>query len=251
PYVVDGIAFLIVLKGTGKIKINLREYRVEKNTIMTMLPGFIVEIIERSEDILVEHLFFSFDFLANLNIPKDSELPAKVEESPCIGIPEDKIYTLLDYHSFIVKQYKQNNHIFRKEISQNLLSAMLIEIHSIYLESRTKESSSNTRQEDLFNKFIQLLYKHIKKERSVSFYAKKLFLSPKYLAQIVKKTSGRLALDWINEFTILLMKALLKSSTMTVTQISDELNFPNPSFFGRYFKKQTGMTPLEYREKEN
>lgn len=246
PFIVDGIAFLIILSGTGKIKINHREYIFEKNKIMTALPGFIVEIIEQSDDFLVEHLFLSVDFLADLNILRDGKLADKIEERPSIKISEEDVHKLLDYHSFIVRRCKQKTDQ-RKAITKNLLNAMLIEVSSMYSESSVLEVSSASQHEQIFNDFIKLLYKHIKYQRTVSFYADLLCLSPKYLGQIVKNVSGKLASEWITDYTVLLIKAMLKSSSITVSQLSDELNFPNASFLGRYFKKYTGFTPIEYR----
>lgn len=250
PFVVDGMAFLIVLKGSGKIKINHKEYTFEKNKIMTALPGFIVEIAEQSDDLLIEHLFFSSDFFTDLNVFRNGKLPDRVEENPCIKISAERVQTLLDFHAFIVKQCKKENE-YRKEIARNLLNAMLLEVSSIYADSNITELCTNTRYEELFNMFIKHLYRSVKTERTIGFYADKLFVSPKYLAQIVKRVSGKLASEWIADYTILLIKAMLKSSTMSVAQISEELNFPNPSFFGRYFKKQTGLTPIEYRNQKN
>ena len=88
---------------------------------------------------------------------------------------------------------------------------------------------------------------HYKQDRSVSFYADKLCLTSKYLSTVIKEVTGRSVLAWINETVIAEAKILLKTSEMTVMQISEELNFPNPSFFGRFFKQYTGVTPLKYR----
>jgi len=84
--------------------------------------------------------------------------------------------------------------------------------------------------------------------RSVEFYADKLSLTPKYLTTVVRETSGKTAHDWIIEYVILSAKALLKSTNITIQEISDRLNFPSQSFFGKYFKQQTGMSPVEYRK---
>ena len=83
--------------------------------------------------------------------------------------------------------------------------------------------------------------------RSVGFYAGQLNLTPKYLTTIIRKTSGRTAVQWIDDYVVLEAKNLLKYSTMSIQEISYYLNFPNQSFFGKYFKNHTGMTPTAYR----
>lgn len=95
---------------------------------------------------------------------------------------------------------------------------------------------------------MDAIQKHYKTERSVNFYANKLFLTAKYLSKVVQENSGKTATNWIDDYVILEAKALLNSSKLTIQQISDELNFPSQSFFGKYFKRKVGMSPKEYRK---
>lgn len=88
-----------------------------------------------------------------------------------------------------------------------------------------------------------VLARHYMQQRSVGFYAGQLNLTPKYLTTIIRKTSGRTAVQWIDDYVVLEAKNLLKYSTMSIQEISYYLNFPNQSFFGKYFKNHTGMTP--------
>ena len=81
----------------------------------------------------------------------------------------------------------------------------------------------------------------------MSFYAKQLNITPKYLSSVVKEVSGKTAARWIDESVILEAKALLKYSGMSIQEIAYYLNFPNQSFFGSYFKRNTGMSPSQYK----
>jgi len=90
---------------------------------------------------------------------------------------------------------------------------------------------------------------HYKEERSLEFYADKLCLTCKYISKVIKETSGKTANDIIDEHVALEVKALLKSTNMTIDQISETLNFPSQSFFGKYFKRITGISPKEYKTK--
>jgi len=89
---------------------------------------------------------------------------------------------------------------------------------------------------------------HYKEERSVSFYADKLCISSKYLSSLVKEVSDKNPVEWITQCVIFESKTLLKSTDMSIQQISDLLNFPNQSFFGKYFKRYCGMSPLQYKQ---
>ncbi|WP_312900027.1 helix-turn-helix domain-containing protein, partial [Chryseobacterium taichungense] len=101
--------------------------------------------------------------------------------------------------------------------------------------------------EALYKNFYSLLFIHYKKERSIKFYADKLNITPKYFSKIVKETSNKNASDIIDEMIVMGTKAALKCTNQSVQQISEEFNFPNASFFGTFFKRKTGVTPLQYR----
>ncbi|MDR1673524.1 MAG: helix-turn-helix domain-containing protein, partial [Bacteroidales bacterium] len=77
----------------------------------------------------------------------------------------------------------------------------------------------------------------------------KLCLTSKHLSAVIKKTTGKSAFEWINDYVILEAKSLLRATNMTVQQISEELNFANQSFFGKFFKRAVGVSPKEYRQK--
>ena len=96
-------------------------------------------------------------------------------------------------------------------------------------------------------KFTELLERHHKKEREIAFYADKMFITPKHLSQVIKDYSNKTALAFIEEYVIAEAKSMLLSTTLSIQQISDELNFPSQSVFGKYFKRVTGKSPTEYR----
>ena len=103
------------------------------------------------------------------------------------------------------------------------------------------------RQKQIVDDFFRLLHQHHKQERSPSFYADKLCMTSKYLSSILKQTTDCSLYQWITNFSLQEAKVLLRSSDMSIIQISEELNYPNSSFFARFFKKHTGMTPLQFR----
>ena len=105
------------------------------------------------------------------------------------------------------------------------------------------------RCEVLFNEFMSLLQQYNKRERNVSFYARQLNITPKYLSSVVKEVSGKTAARWIDESVILEAKTLLKYSGMSIQEIAYHLNFSTQSFFGKYFKQHTGTSPSRYKRK--
>lgn len=251
PRILDGISFVICLRGHAKIRINIKEHELSDNCILTILPHQIVEVVGGSEDLLLEILFFSFDFIADLPLPKDYNIPQTINKCPCIKISKEVMQDLLEYHAFIAKQYNMRDDpsIFRVEIIKGLLYSLLLRIGTIYMSTESVAIGNNltTHQEDLAERFLILLKEHHKERRDVSFYADKMCLTSKYLSTTIKKVTGKSISSWITDVIMMEAKIMLKASDMTVSQISDELNFPNSSFFGRLFKQRTGMTPLEFR----
>lgn len=94
------------------------------------------------------------------------------------------------------------------------------------------------------------VYINIKKERLAQFYVDKMFLSTKHVSRIIKDISGKSISKWIDEWVISSIKVLLKTTNMTVIQIAHELNFPNPSFMSNYRARHTGVTPIQYRNRD-
>ena len=110
------------------------------------------------------------------------------------------------------------------------------------------EENRSIRSKAILEDFLTLVRDNHNKERNLSFYADKLYLTPKYLSKLVKSVSGKSAHEWIDSFVILEAKNMLKYSGMSIKSIVWELNFPNQTTFYRFFKTQTGMTPSEYRK---
>jgi len=248
PTAINGIAFALCIKGSVKLQINTKEYIANENTLLTILPGSICEVKDYSEDLLFEYLFFSIDFTYELNVPGDIDILDRIARFPLLRLTEEQFKCLMEFHSFMIKQYKRDNHKYRELLAKNLLASFLTELCNLYKESEEGQTKITSRKEELYQKFGKLLVDNIQMERTVQFYADKMCLSPKYLSQLIKKMSGKPIMEWINALTVVYIKAMLKTSKLSILQISEELNFPNASFFGSYFKKHTGMTPLQYRE---
>ena len=129
------------------------------------------------------------------------------------------------------------------------LAGRYLELGKTILESGLpKKQHPVSRANDIFNKFLRLLADYHTHERSVSFYADKLCLSPKYFSKLIKTASGRSAPDWIDTYVILEAKNYLKYSDMSIKQIVYQLHFADQPTFTKYFKAHTGLTPAQFRK---
>lgn len=252
PLRLDGIVIAIREKGISRVNINLREYEVKENDLIICAPGDILQST-LSQGVYQSQVFLiSSDFLKEMYINLNSFMPffISLKEHPLFHLTSEDVKELTAFYSLIDEAMNRNDY-FRTEIVRRLMGGYLYKIGSI-LHKKQPEYIPDTpkvqkREEILFNQFISLLSEHRCKERRVDFYAEQLYLSPKHFSTAVKKVSGKTAGEWIDEYVILEAKTLLKYSTMSIQEVAYYMNFPNPSFFGKYFKHHTGMTPSEYK----
>ncbi|MDR2083872.1 MAG: helix-turn-helix domain-containing protein [Bacteroidales bacterium] len=146
--------------------------------------------------------------------------------------------------------YGDEENLFCREIIMNTLRNFFLDVYDKIKRHESLEHSSRSRKTGIMERFCSLVLKHFKTSREVSFYAEKLHITPKYLSAILKELDmdKRSAKEWIDSCTVVEIKLLLKSTELSIQEISNELNFPNPSFFCKYFKSCVGMSPKEYRE---
>ena len=218
---------------------------MREGMLCIILPEQIVQQGGRSDDFSGSFIAVSRDFM-DLVIPTMQQLFPMffmIKERPCIAVTADELQAFEEYHSFLWSKVKLKDNPYRKEITQGLLMALFYEIYDIYQGHAVKERTPKSRKEDLFERFIRYVYEFYKEERSVSFYADKMFLTPKHLSTVVKEVSGKTAGEWIDSLVILEAKAMLKSSEQSIQEIADELHFANQSFFGKYFKHHTAFRP--------
>ncbi len=248
-------AFILVICSEGEISLtcNLNSCEIKKNTLFFCHSGAIIQLKSYTACQL-QVIILEEEFLKNLNIDVKRILPyyPYMQEMVLIDLPQDEstfIKDLLDkaaleiVHSFAKPYY----HDMVKALIHSLAYKILNIFIDFFLAQLSANRMSLNHGEEYFKMFISLLMQHYKSERSVGFYASKLNLTPKYLTTLIKKVSGRSAADWIDEYVVLEAKALLKYSDMSVQQIAYYLNFSDQSFFGKYFKKQAGVSPTVYK----
>lgn len=248
PFLSKGMLLGLCLRGHARLRINFKEYTLSPNSVFTILPNQIFESLEKSDDHYVECLFFSVDFANTLPLPKDFDILNNMKHMPCLAISEEYMQELIELRTFISKVCDSKRHTYNENVAKSLIASFIALIATLYSEAGANtELKTNSRGEVIVDEFSRLLMEHHKTERKASFYSDKLCISTQYLSRTLKKYTSRSVNAWITEAVILEAKALLKSSDASIQEISEELNFPNPSFFIRYFKQYTGATPLKYR----
>ena len=212
--------------------IDLIRHSVKPNDFFFILPGSIIQLGDKSEDLLLYVMGASTDFLSDKSMKTNIQLFLHVKDNPKINLDEEESEMLFSFIEFIV---------------QSLFMGFCYEVSAIFRRTLVTTSQQLNRNEILFKELMQLIVTHYKTERSVGFYAGKLCLTDKYLTRIIREVSGKTISEWIKTALIFDAKSQLKYTRKTIQEISNDLNFPNPSFFGKFFKQHTGMTPKAYR----
>lgn len=253
-YRLNNGSFIICIKGKITISINMVKYVVNESSLITIFPHSIVQYHEVSEDFEGYVIFFTTEFASNIEFKRSNiSFITELHKNPLLSVEEKDLSLFIDYCHFLKKV--ENNELSSQysEIRQSLLNSFLYTIGAAYRSRSPQEvvQEKPTRGKIIFHNFLNVLSEYYQSERSVTFYADKLCITPKYLSSVCKETCGKLAMDIIAHAVILDAKSKLHDFSLTVQEISDMLNFPNASFFGRYFKRHTGYSPMQYRETLN
>ena len=238
----NGIIIVLCKAEKGVIKIDGKEYKLSSKNVVVLPENHVINYI--SSILLNEYnmIAVSIDYILNMPSPIDTSIFNYSRYMSVIKIADDKFDDIYSYYNFIHKESLENGK-YRKEIIQSIFYALVLEILAEYEKIFDSSYNSDIKANDLSDRFFRLLAIHYKNNRSVQFYADKLNLTPKYLSTAIKRTTGRPILNWIHEAILIDAKMLLRTTDLTVQQISDQLNFSSPSAFVQFFKKHTGKTP--------
>jgi AraC-like DNA-binding protein len=247
PFFINDHRFGIIVKGEAHINFNLQDRHVSAGTLVYLGPGTIINPIRLSDDLIVHGIGLFADFpmpFAQGQMPsafngrmRDFQLPVGEADINTARHIVDTIWHVVhhdDYHRPTVTA---------------LVAALMHHYDRLFSQQTDMQAHSRSREQTIFDRFIQLAGQHCAEHHQIGFYADRLCLTERYLGTVVRQTSGTTAKDWIDRALVTQAKVLLRYSDKTVVEISEELCFPNPSFFSKYFKRLTGMTPLEYKRK--
>ncbi len=239
---------LFCLQGELHVRISLKEYTLRPDMFCVIITGMIFEVLSISND------FRGFMIATRTNFMPVTEKTTQVmsfykclQSRHCFVLEEKEVMAFVGVYHSIKATLQELDHPYRIPMLQSYVQILYYRMLPIVLkEEESRSKYSHTRQEEIFQRFIGEVEKHYRKERSVKFYADLLCISPKYLSTVIYKISQQLAGEWIDAYVILEAKTLLKSGRLTIQQISEQLNFSNQSFFGKFFKRCAGMSPKEY-----
>ena len=226
---------LLFMNGDADVHLDLEQYHFERGTVILTTPDVILEFERIGKDVEVCGIAMKEDVQVAERIvtkvsAKDSELLLRM------------MYLLWDMAALSP---------YRREAVLQMVRAMVADVQ--YIKQASDSSVNRTaisRHQELFQQFKTLVSHHCERERNIPYYADLLRITPHHLSAVISRASGRSAMYWINRAVVLRAKVLLRTSGLLTYEIAERLHFANPPAFNNFFKRETGLTPNEYRERK-
>lgn len=250
-YKTDRTVILLCTGGELSINVGMMPYVVRNNDLLIVMSGSFLEYAAVSEDFSCSGVILPDKFLSSEDgIDRKDSLSAYmyISQNPIIPITEqDAAASILNYIG-MVRGLVEHRHPYAGKIIRHLSVAFFYGFGYYYHnigKLRYDTCDNGTR---LLYEFLDLVGRNFRTERKVSYYAAEMGLTPEYLSQTVRSASGKTPKEWIESFVLSEAKVLLRNGAVSILQISEMLNFPNQSFFGKFFKRLMGQSPKAYRE---
>lgn len=249
----------VFLCTNGEVQVTLEKeiHRIRRGDMYIYMPSLPIRLLYKSED--AEGLLVALDVDFMLPVVQrvaNAENLLHVRRYPFFSLTEENfgyIRSMLEkLWERIYEEDKDRKGFLQQRLQVELIKSMAqtitYEVLSIYFSKLPIQPMVQTKKDLIFHQFLLSLFRHFRQEREVAFYAELQHLSPRYFSSIIKEKSGNNALQWIVQMVITEAKLLLETSNLSIKEISVQLNFPTQSFFGKYFKQYTGISPKEFRE---
>ena len=250
PRRMNMIVVALCLKGKAQYTIDTQEQLVRKNDVLIISERHVMDNFMASPDLEGLAIILSARFFRDViqNVSDISSLFLFFLFHPVINFTQKEADVFISYFNLIKQKMTDTDNLFRRDVVRSLMLAMFYDLSNVIYRTRQSSDNRQTRADIIFTKFIHLVEGNYKRERRVGWYAEQLCITPKYLSETVKQVSRLTPNEWIDNYVILEIRVLLKNSTRSIKEIAMEMNFPNQSFLGKFFKERVGMSPSEYRK---
>lgn len=244
-------AIIICRSGKANIQVNFDDWQLFEGAVITIFPNDVIRLMpyETEEPFLVEMLQYDAAMLREASLQLEHTVYEQLrqdrcrQDSPIVTDIINNMFRLLHVY------FDQVGCTCISQLVLLQLKAFFIGFHE-YLQRNprtTKSNGESPRMREMFNRFMMLVERDYKLSRDVAYYASQMNITPKYLTLIVRQMTHETPKHIIDHYTILQLKLQLTASRQSVKEIAWEYHFNDVSFFCRYFKRHTGLTPMEIR----
>ncbi len=251
PTRINAFSTILTLEGEANIEIDDLSYRLFPNTFIDITRFHIFRKFTFSDNykgynLLISNHFYNEIFTAERHLTP--RMAIFKNQNPLEVMSLEQTALLVAALNRIIQNIKRETHLWRKQMIMNEIRSFFMEAGNIILHNSSTDIAKQTDKELLILKFIQLLEEHNTERKTVKFYADKLCMHTDHFTKIIKAQTGRNVIDWINESLLRKAKLYLRNPEMSIQQVAYMLNFSDQSAFGKFFKKQTQMSPNEYKK---
>jgi AraC-like DNA-binding protein len=251
-----GVLFFIT-EGRAQLEYDGHVVQLQKNDLFLYMPHSMANNFMATSDFNCRQIWFTRSELWNIEIYNMINVAdmSLLKLHPVVHLTDDDVKLCDTYFQLLCDRMKSSTSVHISYIVRSLLGTMMLEMLSI-MRRNSEQAVEEVQQENtslhkkrIIDNFIRLVEESDGRIRRVDEFANQLNVTPKYLSTILKEVMNRRPSTYILHYTMKAIEYRLRFTDMTMQEISNDLNFPNPSFFGKYCKEHLGMTPLEYRMK--
>ena len=253
PLRFEASSSILVCRGELIVTMDYIPYTLTQHMILERANVHLMNAFHASHDFKGYHIIFGRKILNHLfeeivPIPKEYALSKRYE--PVQKLDSKDFLLLVDIIERLRNNIRRKDHHFQKGIILNEVRNFIMELSDVEIKKvvTNGEKFEINHLEDLAIRFMQLLVEKCKVWHEVSDYSTELCVTPVYLSRTIKSFSGQTAMDWINKVRIAEAKILLRKPDVTVQEVAEMLSFSDQSAFGKFFKKHTGQSPVEYKK---
>lgn len=267
PQVLTYGAILICRKGKARLNVNYKDWELYEGAVITLFPNDVVELKvegdckspetengdckspQTANSFQVEILKYNPSLLREASLQLEQTVYSSLREDRCRQDTPVVTNIINGMFSLLKVYFDQSECTCISQLVLCQLKAFFIGFHE-YLQRNPQyrpDEVKSYRVRELFNRFMMLLERDYKISRDVNYYAAQMNISSKYLTNIVSQVTGHTPKTIIDQYVILQLKMHLKRTTQSIKEMAWEFHFADVSFFCRYFKKHTGLTPQQIR----
>ena len=246
----DCLLFALCLKGEAEYTVDTIKRNVKAGQIIIVGINQVIADVRCSDDCEGRCVFISQDYTKEIlsGIRGLSSVFLFTRMHPVFTMLPESIKSIQGFYILIQQKIRETTHRFRRDTVRALMQAFVYDAGNIIWHVIKADGQQNSRAEEIFIRFLLLVQDNFRKERRVSWYARQLSITPKYLSETIRVVSRETPSQWIDDFVTLELRVMLRNSNLSIKEITDRMHFPNQSFLGKFFKEHVGMSPKEYRK---
>lgn len=247
PFVSPDYVICIGHQGYNRLMYNDMYDFSEAQTVAVIFPNQSLLEISKSDDYLATLIVADSSMLNEPMLQIINQMRYRYEPNPRVKLDNHQYKMIMNVVELMLET--SNLKLAERRMLHLRQLEFLLRLLGYYRQNNLNELPKDT---PVSNRFLDLLKKNFRQHRDVAFYAEKVCLTPKYFGEVIKEETGYTATHWISTQVIVEAKMLLHTRhDLSVQAIADMLGFDEQATFSRYFKRETGMSPKDFREKKD